>query len=202
MANFKTPKGTELPFLNLKGKDYLQVAYRILWLKEEHPDWVIKTQILKFELDYCVIKATIEDNDGRTISEAHQMTTKQEFPKFLAKCETSAIGRAIGMAGFGTLHAQELVDDEEDLSDSPMQAKKPPFIPQPQKTYNPNALPPMPIGEYICSFGKYKSMPIKSIAKKELENYVDYIQQGLIDSGKKPTAPVAEFLEEAKKCLK
>lgn len=198
MSNFTTPKGTELPFLNLKGKDYLQVAHRILWLREEHPDWVIKTQILKLEPDYCVMKATIENNDGHAIAEAHQMTTKSEFPKFLAKCETSAIGRALGIAGYGTQFAQELVDDEEDLADAPV-SKKPHYIVPPSK---PLLDKPKVDGEYVCKFGKYAGMPIKTIAKKDLENYADYIKQGLIGSGKKASPNVAEFLAEAEKCLK
>ena len=57
-------------------------------------------------------------------------------------------------------------------------------------------------GEYICTFGKYKGMPIKSVSKEELKNYVQYIESGLADSQKKPTASVAEFLAEAAKCLK
>lgn len=29
--------------MNLKGKDYLQVMWRLVWFREEHPDWCINT---------------------------------------------------------------------------------------------------------------------------------------------------------------
>ena len=25
--------------MKLKGKDYLQVAWRLVWFREDHPDW-------------------------------------------------------------------------------------------------------------------------------------------------------------------
>ena len=34
MKTVQTPKGTVLPLTNLKGKDYLMVAYRIQWFNE------------------------------------------------------------------------------------------------------------------------------------------------------------------------
>ena len=40
----KTTKGTELPTIDLHGKPYLQVAHRIVWFREERPDWRIKTE--------------------------------------------------------------------------------------------------------------------------------------------------------------
>ena len=42
---FKTPKGTELPLLDLRGKDYLMVAHRLVWFREEHSDWTIETEV-------------------------------------------------------------------------------------------------------------------------------------------------------------
>ena len=34
MSNFmETPKGTVLPFIDLKGQVYLQVMYRLVWFR-------------------------------------------------------------------------------------------------------------------------------------------------------------------------
>lgn len=44
-----TPKGTELPLLNLSGKPYLQVAHRLVWFREECPTWSIQTKILEYK---------------------------------------------------------------------------------------------------------------------------------------------------------
>ncbi len=39
--NFKTAKGTELPLLNLRGKQYLEVRFRLVWFREDHPNWSV-----------------------------------------------------------------------------------------------------------------------------------------------------------------
>ncbi len=43
---YRTHKGTELPILNLRGRDYLEVKYRLVWFREEHPDWSIETEFM------------------------------------------------------------------------------------------------------------------------------------------------------------
>lgn len=55
----RTPKGSELPLLNLKGKDYLMVAYRLQWLTEQEPFYTINTKFLKVDDEQTVAKATI-----------------------------------------------------------------------------------------------------------------------------------------------
>ena len=44
-----TAKGTSLPILKLRGKDYLEVKWRLVWFREEHPDWSIETKIVHHE---------------------------------------------------------------------------------------------------------------------------------------------------------
>lgn len=125
MNSFKTPKGTQLPFLNLKGKDYLLVAHRIVWFREQHPDWAIQTTIVKFEHDYALVSAEILNNEGKVLATAHKMQTAKGFPGgFLEKAESAAVGRALAFLGFGTAFAQELEEDEStpisSLADSPL----------------------------------------------------------------------------------
>lgn len=125
MNHFKTSKGTELPFLNLKGKDYLQVAHRILWFREEHPDWSLITEIIKNDEIVSVVIARVLDAQGRVLSVGHKSQTAQGFAAPLEKAESGAIGRALAFLGYGTANAQEL-DDEgpetplNELPDSPM----------------------------------------------------------------------------------
>lgn len=124
----KTPKGTELPLTNLKGKDYLMVAYRIQWMNEETPNFTIDTNVMRMDKDESVVtaKVTIMDKDGKVIRSAS--ATKREdskgFADHLEKAETSAVGRALAMLGFGTQFALADLDEGNRLADSPLAATK------------------------------------------------------------------------------
>lgn len=43
----------------LDGKDYLEVKWRLLWLRTEHPDAVIATELEKYEGGMALFKAKI-----------------------------------------------------------------------------------------------------------------------------------------------
>lgn len=123
MKNFKTPKGTELPMLSLKGKDYLQVAHRLVWFREEHPGWQIFTDVHPdFEKQRCVSRAEIRDDKGYPIATATKVEDKAGFSDYVEKSETGAIGRALALCGYGTQFAPEL-DEEERIVDAPLVRK-------------------------------------------------------------------------------
>lgn len=122
MKTFKTPKGTELPIMDIKGKDYLQAAPRIFWMREEHPDWGIETELLNFSEKHAVFKATIRDAAGHILAQATSMETIQGFEAFVEKAETCAISRAAAFCGYGTLMAQEL-EEQGKLAESPIEAR-------------------------------------------------------------------------------
>lgn len=122
VQNPKTAKGTELPLLILKGKPYLQVPWRVLWFCEEKPDWSIETEIIKHDEAHSIARAIIKDPNGRIIRTATKQETKQGFADHLEKAETGAIGRALGLMGYGTQFALEL-DEGEKVVDAPLSPK-------------------------------------------------------------------------------
>jgi len=122
MTSFKTPKGTELPFLNLKGKDYLQVMHRLVWFREEHPDWSIVTSFVQQTDQYSIARAEIHTPGGQIIATAHKREDAKHFPDHNEKSETGAIGRALALCGYGTQFAPEL-DEEHRIVDSPTPPK-------------------------------------------------------------------------------
>lgn len=124
----KTKNGIELTMLDLKGKQYLPVAQRILWMRDEHPLWSITTEIVSVTAEYALVKATVtaaatESRVSIVVATAHQDCYAKEFPDHVAKAETSAIGRALAIAGYGTQFAQELEEGER-ISDAPQDEKK------------------------------------------------------------------------------
>jgi hypothetical protein len=133
MKTFKTKAGTELPLIDLRGKDYLQVAHRLVWFREEHPDWCIHTEFVQLTENHAIAKASIVNDKGHIIATSHKCEDKRGFADFAEKAETGAIGRALAACGYGTQFAPEL-SEEHRVVDSPQhsQARVISAAPKPQ----------------------------------------------------------------------
>ncbi len=125
--SFKTPKGTELPLLSLKNKEYLQVAHRLVWFREDHPTGVIRTMLKaqqgEGKNEYAVFQAEIHimtDKGPMLVATAHKKETAGGFPDFLEKAETGSIGRALALLGYGTQFAADELDEGTRLADAPL----------------------------------------------------------------------------------
>jgi hypothetical protein len=137
MSNsFKTKAGTELPLLDLRGKKYLQVAHRLVWFREEHPEWGIITEIIDRSEIHALVRAVIRDESGNIVSSAHKFEDKRGFADFIEKAETGAIGRALAGCGYGTQFAPEL-EEEHRIVDSPVQRANQSHAPAPRKEVAP-----------------------------------------------------------------
>lgn len=105
----------------LKGKDYLQVAWRLVWFREDHPDWCIDPQIVEHDADHAIFRAVICDENGVQKCAGHGSESKKDFGDFLEKAETKAVGRALAMLGYGTQFAADELDEGERIVDSPIE---------------------------------------------------------------------------------
>lgn len=89
----------------LKGKDYAEVNQRIKAFRMVHPNGAIKTDIISLEDGVVTMKTTIFDDDSRVIgtgmAQEKEGSTFINKTSFIENCETSAVGRALGMCGFG-----------------------------------------------------------------------------------------------------
>lgn len=106
----------------IKGNSYVEVNQRIKAFRQLFPDGFIKTDLVSLEDGMCVIKATVgmydkylHDVDGEKgwWSTTHDviLATGYAYEKeqssyinktsFIENCETSAVGRALGMLGIG-----------------------------------------------------------------------------------------------------
>ena len=127
MKTVTTPKGTALPLVNLKGKDYLMVGHRLQWFNEVEENFSIKTEFLLLTDEQTIAKASVEVyKDGKLTKSASatKRETKKDFSDHTEKAETSAIGRALAILGFGTQFALSDLDEGQRLADSPMQSAK------------------------------------------------------------------------------
>lgn len=115
----KTTKGTVLPLISLKGKDYLQVAHRLVWFREEEPNSGIETKFLLLEKDSAICQAAIT-RDGKVVAMATKREDTKGFGDFIEKAETGAIGRALALLGYGTQFTLPDLDEGDRLADSPV----------------------------------------------------------------------------------
>jgi len=87
--------------MKLKGKDYLEVKWRLLWLRTEHPDAIVSTELMAREDGYALFKATVKIPGGGEAT-GWGSETKQDFGDFVEKAETKGLGRALAALGYGT----------------------------------------------------------------------------------------------------
>lgn len=124
MKTVKTPAGTVLPLTNLKGKDYLMVAYRLQWFNETEHSFEIDTNFLLLTDEQTVARANVRvlNKEGKLVKQASatKRETKKDFPDHTEKAETSAVGRALAMLGYGTQFAVSDLDEGTRLADSPV----------------------------------------------------------------------------------
>ena len=106
--------------MKLKGKDYLQVMWRLVWFREDHPDWSIDTNPLALDDDHAIFKAVIHDENGVQKCSGHGSESKRDFGDYLEKAETKAVGRALAMLGYGTQFTATELDEGERIVDSPV----------------------------------------------------------------------------------
>lgn len=107
----------------LKGKDYLEVKWRLVWFRSDCPQGTIDTQLLSHDTErgYAVFKAVIQSKDGHATG--HGSESRVDFPDYLEKAETKAIGRALAALGYGTQFAPELEEGHR-IVDSPVSTYK------------------------------------------------------------------------------
>jgi hypothetical protein len=96
-------------------QDYLDVKFRVLWLRAEHPDASIVTEAIYANETEALMKATVSYylGDRVVLATGHGSETAADFPGgHIEKAETKAIGRACAVLGYGTDSAADFDDGE------------------------------------------------------------------------------------------
>lgn len=91
--------------MDIKGKDYVEVNQRIKAFRMLYPTGSIRTELISNEDGVCVFKAEIYSDDDRLLGVGHAQEKEDSSfinkTSYIENCETSAVGRALGMLGIG-----------------------------------------------------------------------------------------------------
>lgn len=93
----------------IQGKDYAEVNQRIKAFRMVYPEGYIMTELVSNENGVCVMRASVgryaENGECLTLGTGtayeKEGSTYINKTSYIENCETSAVGRALGMAGFG-----------------------------------------------------------------------------------------------------
>lgn len=93
--------------VNLNGRgEYLEVEWRLVWLRAEHPEAHIETELVRLQENEAVFKARISIPAGGSAT-GWGSESIGDFRDFVEKAETKAIGRALAALGYGTQFCQD-----------------------------------------------------------------------------------------------
>lgn len=132
--------------IDLKGKQYLPVAWRIAWLRNKHPGAQLVTKVIEHSEKHAIFRAEVripDEKDGPgvfrgAVATGYGSETQGDFGDFLEKAETKAIGRALAALGFGTQFCDDF-DEGGSVTDSPIARSAKPAAPKPRQDGPPSA---------------------------------------------------------------
>ncbi len=144
--------------IDIKGKEYAEVNQRIKAFRMVYPQGTIHTKMLSNEDGVCIFYAEIYD--GMKLLGTGTAYEKQDASfinktSYIENCETSAVGRALGMCGFGI---DTSVASYEEVANAI----------QNQEVTKEDA------EAYTLDFGKYKGKTIKEVYEEDRQ-YLEWI---------------------------
>lgn len=90
----------------LSGRDYLEVKWRLLWLRTVHPDAVVLTDLFEHREGAALFRAEVRLAAGGSAT-GWGSETAEDFGDYIEKAETKALGRALAALGFGTQFCED-----------------------------------------------------------------------------------------------
>lgn len=102
----------------VKGRDYLEVKWRVAWMRSEHPDAIIETDLASHQDGRAIMRARVTLPNGASAT-GWGSETVSTSETYIEKAETKAIGRALTALGFGTPLNTEIEASEPARQQSP-----------------------------------------------------------------------------------
>lgn len=144
---------------DIKGKEYAEVNQRIKAFRMVYPGGSILNDMISNENGVCIFRARVLDEEGNILGVGHayekEDSTFINKTSYIENCETSAVGRALGMAGFGidvsVASAEEVANAMQNQEVTQAEADN-----------------------YVLTFGKYKGKKLKELYEEE-PNYIEWM---------------------------
>ena len=144
---------------DIKGKNYAEVNQRIKAFRMIYPQGTINTELVSNENGVCIFRASVHTEDGVLLGTGtayeREDSTFINKTSYIENCETSAVGRALGMAGFGidvsVASAEEVANAMQNQEVTQSEADN-----------------------YTLTFGKYKGKKLKELYEEE-PNYIEWM---------------------------
>lgn len=95
------PFDTNQFLIKVKGQDYLEVKHRIAWMRSEHPEATVETELASHADGRAIMRASVVLPSGGSAT-GWGSETAANFENYIEKSETKAIGRALTALGYGT----------------------------------------------------------------------------------------------------
>lgn len=165
--------------VDIKGKEYVEVNERVKHFRKEYTGWALETELLSNQDGVCVFKATVKDQDGIIKATGHayekEGSTFINKTSYIENCETSAVGRALGMLGIGI---DTSIASSDEVQTAMANQDNAPVQPKAAKI------------DFTELWGKYKGMSTEELRKeyvlvKTSKDYTDKQKDAICDIIKK-----------------
>lgn len=108
--------------MKIQGREYEPVASRVARFRANNPDWTLTAELISDCEGVVLMRATILDETGRVISTGYAEEIRGagriNQTSTIENAETSAWGRALSAAGYGTQTAVASAEEVQQARDS------------------------------------------------------------------------------------
>lgn len=91
--------------INIKGKEYIPVNERVKEFRAKYPEYTVLSEIVSLDENSVVMVARVYDPNGKVVANGYAQEDRNASninkTSYVENCETSAVGRALGMFGIG-----------------------------------------------------------------------------------------------------
>lgn len=91
--------------IEIRGKQYIPVNERVKEFRAKYPDHILLSELVSLDENSVVMVAKVYDKDGNVVANGYAQEDRNASninkTSYVENCETSAVGRALGMFGIG-----------------------------------------------------------------------------------------------------